>query len=507
MGYKEFELALPTDYTEAQLKKKICKVSGVKDFSFSILRKSLDARKKNNIIWRLRIGLSAAGLKGAAPVTPSLEIQYEKRIEKVIVVGSGPAGFFAAYVLQKAGFQVTIIERGLDVDLRAKGITNFEEGGVFNEKANYAFGEGGAGTFSDGKLTSRTKSIKKERSFIFESYIKAGAPEEIGYLTHPHLGTDNLKKIVKNLRTDFQSIGGRIIFDCQLTNINCVSESVKSVETTHGEMNCDYLLIAPGHSSFETYRMLMKQGVVFRNKNFAIGSRVEHPQHIINLAQWGHESLPGVKAAEYRLTSQADENHPVYTFCMCPGGTIVPATAYAGSNIVNGMSLYGRAGEFANAACVAGVNIEQLTGRETTALEALDWLQALEKSFYEISPEYKAPAVSIKDFLNQKISTSIGAGSFPIGLCEYPFWKALPASVAQAMRSGLQDFSDKIKGWDEGLIMGLESKTSAPIQALRNREGLAEGFKNLYIVGEGSGWAGGIISSAADGIRAAMTLV
>jgi len=507
MGYKELEFALPTDYTEEQLKARIRKAVKSSDFTYSIQRKSLDARKKNNIIWRIKVLIGSKQFKDTSPEAPSLDIPYSRRTEKVLVAGSGPAGFFSAYVLQKAGFQVTIIERGLDVGYRSAGIDSFEDSGVFNGKANYAFGEGGAGTFSDGKLTSRTKSIKKERNFIFDSYIKAGAPPEIAYLTHPHLGTDNLKLIVKNLRTDFKAMGGRIIFDCLLTDIDSSSGLVKSAETSDGRMEFDYIFIAPGHSSFETYRMLIRRGVGFRNKNFAIGSRVEHRQEVINLAQWGHADLPGVKAAEYRLTSQADENHPVYTFCMCPGGTVVPATAYEGSNIVNGMSLYGRAGDFANAACVAGVNIEQLTGRVIPPLETLDWLESLERAFFEISPDYKAPAVSIKSFLSQKFSAPLSSSSFPLGLTEYPIWEILPPSVAQAMRLGLQDFSRKIRGWDEGLIMGLESKTSAPVQVLRDRTGLAEGFDNLFVVGEGSGWAGGIISSAADGIRAAMSLL
>ncbi len=507
MGYKEFEFAMPTDYTADQLAHKIRKTAGTADFTYSIIRKSLDARKKNNILWRIRVLAKADCFNGALPETSSLEIPRCRREESVLVAGSGPAGFFAAYVLKQAGFEVTLIERGLDVDARSSGIEAFEAGGDFNPKANYAFGEGGAGTFSDGKLTSRTKSIKAERNFIFDSYIKAGAPEEIRYLTHPHLGTDNLKLIVKKLRDDFEELGGRMIFDCMLTDLAIKGSSVKSAETGAGKMEFDYLFIAPGHSSFETYRMLIRRGIRFRNKNFAIGSRVEHQQKVINLAQWGQSELPGVKAAEYRLTSQADPDHPVYTFCMCPGGIVVPASAYKDNNIVNGMSRYLRNGEFANAACVAGVNIENLLGRDVQPLETLDWLEELERSFYEVSASYKAPAVSIKSFLSQKSTSLPGRSSYPLGLLEYPLWELLPGPVAGAMRLGLSDFSRKIRGWDEGVIMGLESKTSSPLQSLRDRSFLAEGFSNLFIIGEGSGWAGGIISSAADGIRAAMTLV
>ncbi len=268
MGYRELEFALPTDYTADQLAHKIRKTAGTADFSYSIIRKSLDARKKNNILWRIRVLAKADCFKGALTGDRSLEIPRCRREESVLVAGSGPAGFFAAYVLLLAGFKVSLIERGLDVDARSSGIDAFEAGGDFNPKANYAFGEGGAGTFSDGKLTSRTKSIKAERNFIFDSYIKAGAPEEIRYLTHPHLGTDNLKLIVKKLRDDFESLGGKIIFNCMLSDLEIKGTSVKSAETSKGKMDFDYLFIAPGHSSFETYRMLIRRGISFRNKKF-----------------------------------------------------------------------------------------------------------------------------------------------------------------------------------------------------------------------------------------------
>ncbi len=507
MGYKEVELTLPTDYSEDELERKIKKKVGSGSFSYSIQKKSLDARKKNNIIWRIRVLVKSDRYKELIPDEPELDIPYRKSERKILVVGSGPAGFFSASVMQKSGFNVTVIEQGLDVDQRASGISVFEEGGVFNSKANYAFGEGGAGTFSDGKLTSRTKSIKKERKFIFDSYIKAGAPEEIKYLTHPHLGTDKLKIIVRNLRREFEELGGKIIFDTKFLDVEIKSGKADKILTSSGWIDCDYLFIAPGLSSFETYRMLIARGLPFRNKNFAIGSRVEHYQDIINQAQWGRTKLSGIKAAEYRLTSQSDKNHPVYTFCMCPGGVVVPATGVEGQNIVNGMSLYKRDGKFANAACVAGVNIESLLGREISASEALDWLENLEKKFFEISPGYKAPAVKIKDFINGKISEPLGHGSFPLGMKEYPFWELLPPTVQEAIRAGLGDFSGKIRGYDEGIIMGLESKTSTPVQVLREKTGLVEGFDNIFIIGEGSGYAGGIISSSADGVRSAMRLV
>ena len=508
MGYIEISLKLPTDYHEDELRRAVEKELAIKEFTYEIDNKSLDARKKDNIYWLLRVAVLSNEIKGDAPdMRPSLTIPYQEKRGKAVVIGSGPAGFFSAFVLQKAGFQTTIIERGAVVHKRAEGIREFEKTGVFNPLSNYAFGEGGAGTFSDGKLTSRSKHISKERQFILSAYIRAGAPEEIGYMAHPHLGSDNLRKIVLRLREDFMSIGGTVLFETLLEDLKIKDGKVLGALTSTGGLEADYFIIAPGHSAFETYRMLIRRGVQFRTKNFALGSRVEHPQEIINKAQWGRESLPGVKAAEYRLTSKGDGNLPVYTFCMCPGGIVVPAAAYENLNIVNGMSRYRRNGQFANAACVAGVHPDKLIGRQTTPLEALDWLEALEESFHRYSNGFKAPFSGINDFINKKGPSKIVETSYPLGLKPAALWDLLPVEISSSIKEGLRDFSRKIKGFETGSIMGLESKTSSPIQALREKNSRCAGFENLYIVGEGSGCSGGIISSAADGIKAAMYII
>ncbi|HSV87218.1 MAG TPA: hypothetical protein VLH61_01095, partial [Bacteroidales bacterium] len=253
--------------------------------------------------------------------------------------------------------------------------------------------------------------------------------------------------------------------------------------------------------------MLINRGVIFRLKNFALGCRAEHPQEFINLSQWGSVSLKGVKAAEYRLTSKGTGNIPVYSFCMCPGGIVVPATSYAGQNIVNGMSYYRRAGSFANASCVAGINPSLLSDKIKTPLEALAWLEDLEGSFFRFSNGYQAPACTIKDFLNSRLSATLPKSSYPLGLVQAPLWGMLPANIVQALKAGLGDFSRKLKGYDQGVLIGLESKTSSPVQVLRNKYGLCDGFENLFTAGEGSGYAGGIVSSAADGIRTALHII
>ncbi len=505
MGYKQLTLQMPTGYSPEELSAHISRQEGISEFSVQILNKSLDARKKNDIHWLLSIGLLSPEITGEKrPAPPSLDIPHRPRNDRAVVVGSGPAGFFAAFVLQQAGFATTIIERGAAVDQREARIKAFEEGGVFHPAANYAFGEGGAGTFSDGKLTARTKNISLEKNFILESYIQAGAPEEIRYLAHPHLGSDNLKGIVKNLRQLFIRLGGAVSFETMLLDLRVKNGRVMSAVTNKGEMAADFFVLAPGHSAHETMRILIARGVAFRPKKFALGCRVEHPQALINQAQWGREMLPGVKAAEYRLSSSGDGNLPVYSFCMCPGGVVVPATAYADTNIVNGMSLYARNGQFANAACVAGIDLQRLLGRELTALESLDWLTQLERDFFQYGQGYQAPCCRISDFIVGKTSTHTAPSSYPLGLIAAPLGDLLPTAITLSLRAGLKDFCRKIKGFETGMIMGLESKTSSPIQAFREPSGLCNGFANLYLVGEGSGYSGGIISSGTNGIKAAM---
>lgn len=505
MGFQTVNLKMPAGYSDEQLRSRIGKMLRIRNFSFQIEHKSLDARNKPQVWWQIRAGVSSPEIMGGeVPVATELEIPSVKNRLPVVVVGSGPAGFFAAFVLQKAGYRVTLVERGSEVNTRSRAVGKFEQTGYFDSRNNYAFGEGGAGTFSDGKLTSRSKHISAEKQFIIKTYIRAGAPPEIEYLAYPHLGTDNLRKIVRNLRLFFEDMGGTILFDTMLLDIGVKNGKVNRAITSAGEIDCSAMFIAPGHSAYETYRMLMKRGVPFRTKNFALGSRMEHRQEVINLAQWGHKQLPGVKAAEYRLTSQADGNHPVFSFCMCPGGIVVPAAAYAGTNIVNGMSYYNRNGGFANAACVAGVHPGELAGKDVTPYEALELVENLEKSFYSLTGNYSAPVCSISDFLEKRQRQTSFESSYPLGLVPAPLWQLLPASVAESMQVGLSDFIRKMKGFETGILLGLESKTSSPVQVLRHPDGKTEGFENLYIAGEGSGYAGGIISSAADGIKAAM---
>ncbi|MDA3958527.1 NAD(P)/FAD-dependent oxidoreductase [Oceanispirochaeta sp.] len=511
MGRTELDIKVSCNYKGTDLETQIRKNLHIKVFEYTILKKSLDSRRKDRIHWQIRLRVHSNEIretkrKGNSPSPDRFIIPRINTKSRVIIAGTGPAGIFSALYLQKAGFMVTLLERGRDVRQRAKDIEKLENSSEFTENSNYSFGEGGAGTFSDGKLTSRSKHIKKERQYILEEFVKNGAPEEILYLAHPHIGSDRLVPIAENMRIDFQNHGGQILFDCTLEDIPGTSRKIGSIQTSQGEIQGDYFILATGHSALDTFRMLIHRGVFYKAKNFALGFRMEHSQEQINRIQWGSPSLEGVKAAEYRLTSAAG-TLPVYSFCMCPGGKVVPAAAFKGSNIVNGMSFYNRNGPFANAALVAGIPPGLIKENEPSALESLDWLESLEHSFFEETRGYRAPAMTIKDFLSSFSTGTLLPSSYEPGLMASDLTRLLPEGVITSLQEGLRDICRRLPGWDEGQLIGLESKTSSPIQVLRDRDsGLTEGFDNLFVCGEASGWSGGIISSASDGLKTARAL-
>lgn len=507
MGYKSVEIKLPVGASEEELKKMIARQIDLQDFTYQIDLKSLDARNKKRIHWIIRANVTSNAFPDTPDQIAKLIIPFQKRKEKVCVVGSGPAGFFAAYTLQSAGFDVTLIDRGSDVNKRSRQIAEFERGGAFSETGNYSFGEGGAGTFSDGKLTSRTKNIDVEKRFVIDSYVSAGAPEEIAYLASPHIGTNNLIKVVSNLREKFEALGGKYLFETKMTDISINNGIVESIETNKGKMDCDYLFLAIGHSAYDTYRLMINRGVQFKAKPFAIGSRAEHPQELINTAQWGRPKINGLKAADYKLTFRRDDLLPVYSFCMCPGGKVVPASPSKDLSIVNGMSYYSRNSKWANAAIVAGINLSEFLRKEVEPLEALDWLEALERKFFEIKNNFDIPAVKISDFLNNRTTARFQESSYPFELLSYNFNDLFPPLIISSLKKALTDFNNKIRGFSDGVLMGLESKTSSPVQALREPGGKAAGFANLFVIGEGSGHSGGIISSAVDGVKSAMSIL
>jgi uncharacterized FAD-dependent dehydrogenase len=507
MGYAEYDVRIDAGAGDEALRAAIAKISGLMDFSFTIVNKSLDARRKDRIEWQYRVGVVAEAIPGGTvPVPVKLTHDPVGRGERVVIAGSGPAGIFAAAYLVRSGFRVTVLERGSRVEERKKAIESFERGGAFPSANNYSFGEGGAGTFSDGKLSSRSKGIGPERNYIFSEFIAAGAPAEITYMTHPHLGSDKLFAMTRRMRDTLVSLGVEFRFDTMAEDIVTRGERVVAVSTASGKVEADHAIFACGHSAMETYRMLIRRGLPFKAKNFAIGFRAEHEQRLVNRAQWGRDSIPGIKAAEYRLTAQTRDGSGVYSFCMCPGGTVVPAAAYAGTSVVNGKSDYARAGRFANAAVVAGLDLGSLLAREVSADEALDWLESLERRYYSFVEGYRAPAMSLRDFLSGTSDGTLAPSSYPLGLVAADFRELLPPGLVEPLREGLRSFCGKLRGYETGQLLGLESKTSAPIQALRHPVLLHSRWENLYVAGEGSGWSGGIVSSAADGLRVARAI-
>jgi hypothetical protein len=507
-NYQILELKLPTDYDEEMLRLSISKTLSITDFSYTLERKSLDARKKSFIHYLLRIGVYSPELKaGEIPQVNKLEIPYQKRNKKVIVVGSGPAGFFAGYVLSLAGFTVTLLEQGKVAEDRVLDIKHFEATGQLIENSNYAYGEGGAGTFSDGKLTSRTKTIELEKKFIFDTFIKAGAPLEIAYLSSPHIGSDNLQRMMVLLRKMFTDSGAQIIFGEKVNRIRVRDNHIQSIGSTNNEYSADYFFFAPGHSSYETYRMLINNNVLFQPKTFAVGTRVEHLQELINQSQWNSPRLNGVKAAEYKLTFAGDNLLPSYSFCMCPGGRVVPASAVNGMSVVNGVSNYQRNSRFANSAIVASFHLGQIMNREVTAMEALSFVENLEKKTFALKNSFAIPANTIEYFLKNKTNALLPASSYPFELFPYDFRQLFPKPIFASLQAGMKEFCKKIRGFEQGIMLGLETKTSSPVQAVRSIDGKCADFDNLYVIGEGSGWAGGIVSSGADGVKNAIKLM
>jgi uncharacterized FAD-dependent dehydrogenase len=505
MGNRVLEFKCGSDISDDQLRKKIKQKLKLSNFTFQIVKKSIDARRKGNIFWNLRVAVESSKIKGEdVKKVPQLKIPTISRKRTVTIIGLGPAGFFSAYTLAKAGFDVRVIEQGSGVEKRSRDIALFEKERVLDEQSNYSFGEGGAGTYSDGKLTSRTKRINLERDFIYKTYVEAGAPDEILYMTHPHLGTDNLKKIVKRLREMLLGCGGNIHFDEKLIDIDLCNNKINSITTDRGEYSSDYYIFATGHSSTDTYLTLIDRGIPFRVKPFAVGMRAEHRREVINRAQWGVDQLEGFKSAEYRLTHKVSGGS-TYSFCMCPGGKIVPVTPYKDCNIVNGMSNFMRNSPHSNAAIVTTIDLRE--SEYNTPKSAVEWLRRLEDKFFKFTNGYDVPAITIEDFLSDRVSSKFPESSFPFSLVPFNPYDLFPTYIVENLKEGLHSFNRKLEGYRGGTLIGLESKTSSPLQVARDEDLFVETIDNMIYCGEGSGYSGGIVSSAADGIKGAFSII
>lgn len=502
------------------LKKKAAKKLNIKEehiHSLKIIKESIDARKKDNIRFNYCVDVRCENEKLILKRNKDNNIKLEEDkneepfkygekelINRPVVIGLGPAGLFSALTLAKHGYKPIVFERGEDVDNRTKTVEKFWETGDLNLNSNVQFGEGGAGAFSDGKLTTRIKD--KRCAFVLEELVKSGAPEEITYVGKPHVGTDILKDVVKNIREEIKKLGGEVHFNSKLEKIITKDGKLTKIIVNGKEIACNVLVLAIGHSSRDTYEMLYEEGVSMEQKAFAIGVRIEHPQEVINESQYGkfkdHKRLG---AADYRLTYQSEkQRRGVYSFCMCPGGVVVGAASEEGRLVSNGMSYHARDLENANSALVVTVGPDDFNGDHPLA--GMEFQRHYESLAFKVGGgNYKAPIQLVGDFLNDRVSTKFGRVK-PTYRPGYEFKElkeCLPDYVVETLKEGITVFGRRIKGYDmdDALLTGVETRTSAPVKMPRDERLQSVNVKGLYPTGEGAGFAGGIISAAVDGIK------
>lgn len=486
-----------------------------------IVRQALDARRKQDIFFAVHVEwtlpkklanriLSEPRWRAEAverPIGTEPEFGTRKPEGRIIVVGLGPGGLFAAWQLAKYGYRPLVLERGRPIGERVRDVEAYWQTGVLNSESNVAFGEGGAGTFSDGKLTTRIKDARIDG--VLAKLVDCGAPAEIAVLAKPHIGTDRLRTVVSTMREQIVALGGEVRFSATLTDIHTKDGAVCAVTVSHNgrteQIPCAALLLAIGQGARDTYRMLYDRGVGMAPKAFAVGVRAEHPQSLIDQSQYGaFASHPRLGAAEYRLTAKSG-TRGVYTFCMCPGGRVVASASGAEQVVTNGMSDYARDADNANAAVVVQVTPEDFG---THPLDGLRFMEELERRAYEAGGRGgAAPACTVGDCLKDRRTTRFGSvvPSYRPGVVGVRLSETLPDFVYQGVREGLQAFSRQLRGYDraDAVLTSVESRTSAPIRILRGETMQSVTHPDLYPIGEGAGYAGGIVSAAVDGWRAA----
>lgn len=471
--------------------------------SFRIIRKSIDARRKP-----VKINLTVrVSDKPELPVVDYIPKNFGKLREdapKVIIIGLGPAGLFAGLKAIELGLRPIIIERGKDVDSRRIDIAEISRKDKVNPKSNYCFGEGGAGAFSDGKLYTRSKKRGNNRE-VLEILHQFGASDDILVNAHPHIGSDRLPGIIKKIREKIIECGGEVRFNTIMEELLIEDNKVKGIKTSDGETLYGPVFLGIGHSARDTFRMLRSKGVEMEAKGIAVGVRLEHPQSTIDKIQYHDPKGRGefLPPAEYNFVTQVNERG-VYSFCMCPGGVIVPAVSEPDQIVVNGMSASARSGKWSNSGMVVEIQPEDIEG-EDEVMKVLDFQENLEKSFSEESKgSLNAPAQRVTDFINNRLSEDLPKTSYAPGIHPARLDLMFPKEISSRLQEGFQEFGRKCKGFitPEGIMIGLESRTSSPIRLTRDVETMeSKNIRDLYPMGEGAGYAGGIVSSAVDGIN------
>ncbi len=501
------DIKLSISASEAELLKIATKKLGKKPAYFAIKKKSLDARKKADIKYIYTIEFSSQ----AQPNPPALARLPKNKLpqKRVAIIGSGPAGLFCAIRLIERGIAPIVIERGASVEEREQDVQTFITEKTLNEQSNVQFGEGGAGTFSDGKLNTQTHSpINRE---VLQTFVRFGAPEEILWLNKPHIGSDKLKKVVKNMREYILANGGTVWFHSRMKDIKIKEGNVESitVESKEGEREIEVsaLVLAIGHSARDTFQLLQSKNVKMTAKDFAVGVRIEHLQKEIGFSQYG-ASFSRLPAADYKLVSHASDR-AAFTFCMCPGGIVMPAASERGGLVTNGMSNYARNEKNANAALIAQVYKSDFgQDVEKNPLAGVEFQREIErKAFVCGGGDYRAPVQLVGDFLKGKTSNRFGkvVPSYGVGTTFVEMDEVLPSFINETLKRAIVDMDKRLKGFadPEAVLTAAETRTSSPVRIERGGDLQSVSIKGLYPCGEGAGYAGGITSSAADGIRTA----
>ena len=538
------ELRLPLDHGEDALRPAVAARLGIADadlLSFNVFRRAYDARKKSAIVLIYTVDCEVrdeAAVLAAHPGDPHLKPAPDTRYRFVghapadfqaqqrprpLVVGFGPCGIFAALLLAQMGLRPIVLERGKEVRQRTKDTWGLWRQGVLDPESNVQFGEGGAGTFSDGKLWSQISDPRHLTRKVLTEFVKAGAPEEILFVSKPHIGTFRLVSMVEKMRADIVALGGEVRFGQQVTDVLLEPAGdeglrLRGVTLASGEeLRADHVVLALGHSARDTFTMLHGRGVFMEAKPFSVGFRIEHPQGVIDRARFGRNAgNPILGAADYKLVHHAKNGRSVYSFCMCPGGTVVAATSEPERVVTNGMSQYSRNERNANAGIVVGIDPRDFPGwtAETPgdALAGIALQRDLESNAFVLGGgDYRAPGQLVGDFIAGKPSTALGSvmPSYKPGVTPTDLHQALPAYAIEAMREAFPAFGRKIKGFDlhDAVLTGVETRTSSPIRITRGDDFQSLNVRGLYPAGEGASYAGGILSAGVDGIKVAEAVV
>jgi uncharacterized protein len=521
------ELKLPLDHPESAIKSAILSRLGIgaeELITYTVFRQGHDARKRDaiSLVYTLDVATKneqviLTRLKNDPQVSLTPDTTYHfvtqapvNITERPVIIGTGPCGLFAGLILAQMGFRPIILERGKEVRERTKDTFGLWRKGIFNPESNVQFGEGGAGTFSDGKLYTQIKDPHHYGRKVLTEFVKAGAPAEILRVSKPHIGTFKLVTMVEQIRAGIESLGGEIRFQSRVDEIEIENGQVRGVILAGGEtIPSNHVVLAVGHSARDTFKMLYERGVYIEAKPFSIGFRIEHPQSLIDKCRFGnHAGHPLLGAADYKLVHHCRNGRSVYSFCMCPGGTVVAATSEAGHVVTNGMSQYSRNERNANSGIVVGVTPDDYPGHP---LAGIDFQREWEANAYKLGGEtYQAPGQLVGDFLANRSSSAFGSvlPSYTPGVHLGDLSTALPDYAIAAMREALPAFDKKIKGFAmaDAVLTGVETRTSSPIRIKRNAHYQSVNIWGLYPAGEGAGYAGGILSAAVDGIKVAEAL-